>query len=121
MQMENTDLNTGIPTVPLPPSSSRTSLNLPAPSRSENSSVDEHVLGPSSSDSAIGSLATGTSIDPNAPLTFKGGVSSQRTYGGLYNSNSAMSSSTSSSSGIPSAEGDPNMFYNMVGCFYPTC
>ena len=105
MLMDESSLNTGIPTVPLPPTSSRTSLNLPAPARSENLSMNEHV-------SSFGSVPTGNIIDPNAPLTFKGGVSSRRNYSGVNSSNSAMSSS----SGISQSpvEGDQNMYYNMV-------
>lgn len=94
-----TDLNAGIPTVPLPPSLARTSLNLPAPAKSSTCSVN---VVDSSDSSSSDNVAGGP--DPNAPLTFKGGVSSQRTFSNRQ-SNSAMS---------PEAEGDQNMYFNVV-------
>ncbi|XP_045156321.1 proline-rich protein PRCC-like [Mercenaria mercenaria] len=116
MHTGESNLDTGIPTVPLPPTLPRTSLHLPAPARNDNSSVNDNAVNEpvSPSDSGLGTVPIGPFVDPNAPLTFKGGVSSQKTYGGFYNSNNAMSSSSSSLGSSHSVgEGDQNMYYNM--------
>lgn len=108
---------TGIPTVPQPPTFARTSLNLPAPAKSNNSKSENESLSVSSSKNVSDTvdISAGPIVDQDAPLTFKGGVSSQRTFNSAYNSNSAVSSSTAAFGMAHStAEGDQNMYYNMV-------
>lgn len=111
--------NDGVPTVPLPPAGLRTSLNLPAPHRTAVIDSDLSVASDISSRPLVGPLMpivhTG---DPDAPLTFKGGVTSQRRL-----SNNAVSSS---SSGISASEmdTDQNIYYNMPydeSMQYPEC
>ena len=71
-------------TVSLPPTHSRTALNLPAPVKtviqSPSSESDKNVIVSESETSSRGNISSlshmyGPAVDPDAPLSFKGGVS----------------------------------------------
>lgn len=113
--------NDDVPTVSLPPQGLRTSLHLPAPHVTEeksmlnsdtsfsNNAPEGPVVGPSMPPGPV--MPSGGMVDPDAPLTFKGGVTSQRRY---------TNSSVSSSSDVMGA--GQNMYYNMPydsGVQYP--
>ena len=98
-----------VATVPLPPEGLRSSLKLPAPQKAQTDSV----IGPDSEGEAdsTAEVVYGQPSDVvmDAPLTFKGGVSSQR----RFQSPTVGPVSSTSEAGEEDG-GSANMYYNMV-------